>query len=386
MAKKDYYDILGVSKNATQAEMKSAYRRLAKKYHPDVNHKDGAEQRFKVIGEAYEVLGNEEKRAAYDRLGHAAFEQASRFGGQSTGYGAPGAGRAYPGFDFTDIFGGFSDPFDLFEEMFGYRSPFGQNSEVRRQGKGEDLFYELALTFDEAVHGVEKEISYPRWQACESCQGRGAKKGSHPQACDQCQGNGRVRSSRSFLGTMFTSVTACPKCGGDGEIISNPCEVCQGSGRERETYKFKAKIPAGINSGMSLRFGGEGDVGERGGVSGNLYLRFKVKPHKFFERRGDDIYLTVPLSFSQATLGDTIEVPTIDKKVKLKIPAGTQSNTQFRLRGKGVPNLNGPGRGDEYVRVEVKTPGKLSREEKRLFKELKQLEKRPKGVFEQIFG
>lgn len=377
MTRQDYYETLGVSKDSSPAEIKSAYRRLAKKYHPDVNKEEQAEQKFKEIGEAYEVLGNEEKRAAYDRLGHHAFDQAARRGGEA---------YTYPGFDFADIFGGFRDPFDLFEEMFGYRSPFRRTSSVRRESRGEDLFYELTLTFEESVAGAMKEISYPRWQVCDSCQGSGAKKGSRPMVCEQCQGSGRVQSSRSVLGAMFTSVTTCPRCEGEGEVIKNPCESCRGSGRERVTHRFKAKVPAGIEHGMSLRFAGEGDVGERGGTAGDLFLRFKVKPHQFFKRRGDDLYLTIPLAFSQVTLGDMIEVPTIDKKIKLRIPAGTQSNTQFRLKGRGVHHLDDSGRGDQYVRVKVRTPEKLSRGEKRLFEELKELEKKPKGVLNQIFG
>lgn len=380
MPKKDYYEILGVSKNATEAEIKSAYKKLAKKYHPDVNKEAGAEAKFKETGEAYQVLFDAQKRAAYDRLGRAAFDQAQKSGGFGTAYrGAD--------FDFSDIFsGGFRDPFEIFEEFFG-ASPFGfGTARPRQESAGSDLLYELILSFDEAVHGIEKEISYPRQGVCPACQGTGSQKGSRPQACPECEGRGRVRrATQTFLGSLSTIIT-CPTCGGGGEVIANPCQKCRGQGSVRENKKLKINVPAGVDSGDRLRFASEGNAGERGAKSGDLYVQFIVKLHPIFKRQGSDIYLDLPISFSQATLGDVIEVPTIDGQLKLKIPAGTQSGTQFRLKGKGVPYLGRGGRGDEYVRVQLKTPTQLSSQEKKLFEELKNLESQPKSFFNQFFA
>lgn len=388
--KRDYYEILGAARDASTAEIKSAYRKLAKKYHPDVNKNRDANERFKEIGEAYEVLSNAEKKAAYDRLGHAAFDPSM---GQGFGY------QTWPGFDTSagggfdpsagsgQAFGGFRDPFEIFEDFFGFRSPFGATARRQHQRvAGSDILQELEIDFETAAKGGEKEISYQRYVICETCGGSGAERGEKRVACSECGGGGQVRSTRSILGGLFTSVTTCSRCGGEGEIIKNPCSKCSGSGRIRETSKIKLKIPAGVDTGNHLRFSGEGNSGERGSEAGDLYLHFSVKPHQFFRREGDDIYVSVPLTFPQAVLGDIIFVPTIFGEVKLKIPAGTQTGTSFRLKGKGIPRLSKSGKGDEYAEVEVKTPEKLSSQERKLFEQLKEVEKKPKGILDQIFS
>lgn len=380
-SKHDYYEILGVSKNASKTEIKSAYRKLAKKYHPDVNKNGDAEVRFKEIGEAYEVLSNTDKRAAYDRLGHAAFDQSM---GQGFGYQTwPGFGTTPgAGFDFT----GFRDPFEIFEDFFGFRSPFNTTTRRRTTQAGSDILHNLEIDFETAVAGGEKGISYQRYVVCETCRGSGAEKGEKTITCPECNGAGQVRSTHSILGGLFSSVTTCSRCDGAGEIIENPCSKCNSSGQTKETSKLKVKIPAGVDTGTHLRFSGEGNAGERGASSGDLYIHFTVKPHKFFRRQGNDIYVSLPLTFSQAALGSTISVPTISGKIKLKIPAGTQNGTVFRLKGKGVPFVNSKTKGDEYVEVEVKTPEKLSSEAKNLFEKLKEIEQKPKGILDQIFG
>lgn len=380
-SKRDYYEILGVPKNASKTAVKSAYRKLAKKYHPDVNKNGDAAERFKEIGEAYEVLSNTDKRAAYDRLGHAAFDPSM---GQGFGYQSwPGFGTSpSAGYDFT----GFRDPFEIFEDFFGFRSPFRAATRRRTSQAGSDILHELEIDFEAAVTGGEEEISYQRHAVCETCNGSGGEKGEKAVTCPECNGAGQVRSTRSILGGLFTSVTTCPRCGGTGEIIENLCSKCNGSGQIKETSKLKVKIPAGVDTGTHLRFSGEGNAGERGTEAGDLYIHFTVKPHKFFRRQGNDIYVSLPLTFSQAALGDTISVPTISGKIKLKIPAGTQSGTSFRLKGKGVPFVNSKTKGDEYVEVEVKTPEKLSSQAKKLFEKLKEIEQKPKGILNQIFG
>lgn len=373
MSKKDYYEILGVSKNATQQEIKAAYKKLAKKYHPDVNKNDPqAESMFKELGEAYQVLSDGEKRAAYDRLGHAAFDQAARSG--FSGY------RAY-NINFEDLFGGgFRDPFDIFNEFFG-TSPFGFSAAGTRgqaSQQGNDLLYELALDFDEAVHGVEKEISYERRGSCTVCKGSGAASGSSKVTCPTCGGQGQVRETSQIFFGAFSTIRTCSQCNGEGVIIEKPCLNCRGRGVTKERKRLKIKVPAGVDTGYHLRFRGEGDAGEQGAPWGDLYVRFEVKPHKFFKREGDDILLDLPISFSQATLGDVTKVPSIDGEVKMRIPAGTQSGTQFRLRGKGVPHFGSYGRGDQFVNVQLQTPQRLNSELKELFEQLRLYEPKPK--------
>lgn len=369
MPKKDYYEILGVAKDATQQEIKTAYKKLAKQYHPDVN-KDNpqAESKFKELGEAYQVLSDSEKRAAYDRLGHAAFDQAARSG--FSGY------KAY-NINFEDLFGGgFRDPFDIFNEFFD-ASPFGfSGTSARRKTpqQGNDLLYEFTLDFDEAVHGVEKEISYERQGSCAVCGGSGAAQGSSKVTCPTCGGRGQVRETSQIFFGAFSTIRACPQCGGAGTIIEKPCSSCRGRGVAKERKRLKIKVPAGVDTGYRLRFRGEGDAGEQGAPSGDLYVRFRVKLHELFRREGDNILLDLVVSFSQAALGDVVKVPSIDGEVKMRIPAGTQSGTQFRLRGKGVPHFGSRGRGDQFVNVQLQTPQKLDRELKELFEKLKEYE------------
>lgn len=346
MAQRDYYEVLGVSRNASTEEIKSAFRTLARKYHPDVNKEPDAEQRFKEINEAYSVLSDPEKRAAYDRYGHA---------------GVNGMG-GMP--DFTTI-----DFSDIFEEFFG----FGMGGGSRRRNaprRGADLSTTVTLTFEEAVFGVEKEIEITRDEVCSTCRGSGAEPGTSPVRCQTCGGRGEVRQTRqTFLGAMV-QVTTCPACGGSGEVISTPCHTCKGRGLERKTVKKIVPIPAGVDNGTQIRLAGEGQPGSNGGPHGNLYIEIRVKEHPFFRRKNDDILLDLNINVAQAALGAEIEVPTIEGKTKLNIPAGTQPGKIFRLKGKGVPNVRGNGRGDQLVIVNVEVPTRLTNEQRELFEKL----------------
>lgn len=387
--KRDYYEILGVSKSATAKEIKSAYRKLALKYHPDRNKEPDANQRFKEINQAYEVLSDGKKRKAYDQYGHAAFDQQTGFGGWDQGAGG-GSYRVYTdgmGFDF----GGFSDPFEIFEQFFGDTSPFGFRASTRRtraqteHGRGDDLRFSLEISFEEAVKGSTKEIQYKRFEKCEVCKGTGTKKGTGVKTCSSCEGTGRQQRVQQTIFGSFATTMVCSTCDGEGKIIEDPCSHCRGLGRARVTKTLSVKIPAGVNTGTEIRYTGDGDVGVRGGGSGDLYLSIRVKPHPYFVRHGNDIHLEIPLTFSQVALGDVVEVPTIDGQVKLKIPAGTQSGTEFRLHGKGVPYLNNSSQGNQYVKVMIKTPQKLTRRQRELFEELQQEEK-PQEFWKQFFG
>lgn len=352
MSKRDYYEVLGVSKGATQDEIKKAYRKLSKKYHPDINKEPGADEKFKEIQEAYEVLSDEQKRAHYDQFGHTDPNQ---------GFGGFGGGADFGGF------GGFED---IFSTFFGGG---GRRRDPNAPRQGADLQYTMTLSFEDAAFGKETEIEIPREETCDSCQGTGAKKGTKPETCSHCHGTGQLSTEQNTPFGRIVNRRVCHYCGGTGKEIKHKCSSCGGSGRVRKRRKISVKIPAGIDDGQQLRVSGQGEPGINGGPAGDLYIVFHIEPHEFFERDGDDIYCEVPLTFVQAALGDEIEVPTLHGKVKLKIPAGTQTGTRFRLRGKGVPNVRGRGVGDQHVIVKVITPTKLTEKQKQLLREFAEL-------------
>lgn len=348
MAKRDYYEVLGVDKNATESDIKKAYRKLARQYHPDVNpgNKE-AEEKFKEITEAYEVLSDPEKRARYDQLGHAGFDP--------NGFGGAGFGG--------QDFGGFGDIFDMFFGGFG-----GQTRKGPR--KGSDLRFDLTIEFEEAAFGAEKTISLPRWETCSACQGSGAKKGTHAETCPRCRGTGQVAHTQRTPFGQFQTIRTCPECQGEGKVIRHPCPQCNGKGKVRKVKQVQIKIPAGVDTGSRLRMAGEGEAGELGGPPGDLYIYISVKPHKYFERHGDDIYYELPINFVQAALGAEVEIPTLEGKVKFKIPEGVQTDTVFRLKGKGIKNIQGYGKGDQHVKIKVVTPRGLTAEQKELLRKL----------------
>ncbi len=344
MANKDYYSILGVEKGASDEELKKSYRKLAMKYHPDRNQGDKeAEEKFKDINEAYQVLSDPQKKAQYDQFGTTDF---------SGGFGGAG------GFDFSGM-GGFEDIFDSF---FGG----GFSSRKRRNGpeRGADLEYTLNLTFEEAVFGIEKEISISKNEKCETCDGSGAKPGTSSKTCDKCGGSGQVRSQRNTPLGSFVTTNTCDKCRGTGNVIENPCSTCHGKGTTRKNKKIKINIPAGVDTGNVLPLRGQGEPGKNGGPNGDLYINIRVTPHKFFTRKGFDIYIEEHISFAKATLGTEIKVATIDGDVKYTVPSGTQPGTVFRLKGKGVPRVNSHGRGDQYVKLIVDVPKSLNEKQK----------------------
>jgi len=348
MAKKDFYEVLGLQKGASDEEIKIALRKLAIKYHPDKNqgHKE-AEEKFKEINEAYQVLSDPEKKARYDQYG-----DADAVGGNYGGYGAEG-------FDFSD-FGGFGDIFDSF---FGGGGGGGR----RKKGgpaRGADLEYTVTLTFEEAVAGVEKEISITRNETCETCGGTGAKAGTQPKTCDKCGGTGQINVQRNTPLGSFMSVSTCDKCGGKGTIITDPCPECKGTGKIRKNRKITINIPAGVDTGNVIPMRGQGEDGTGGGPAGDLYVNIRVTPHKVFKRKGYDIFIDSHISFSKAALGIELKVPTIDGDVKYSVPPGTQPGTVFRLKGKGVPKVNGHGRGDQYVNIVVDIPKSVSAKQK----------------------
>lgn len=350
MAKRDYYEVLGVSKDATEADIKKAYRRLARQYHPDVAKDDpSAPEKFKEVTEAYKVLSDADARARYDQLGHAAFEQ-----------GMGGEGGFNP-------FGGFEDVGDIFDMFFG-----GGRGGRERRGpqKGADLRYDLELDFIEAAFGTEEEIEVPRTETCPHCHGNKAEPGTPIITCETCGGKGEVQQVHQTPFGRMVNVSTCPRCRGEGKFAKQPCSECRGAGIVQRRRRIKVKIPAGVDTGMRVRAAGEGEAGTRGGPAGDLYVFVTVKPHPFFQREGDDVVCEVPVSFTQAALGDEIDVPTLEGKAKLKVPEGTQTGTSFRLRGQGIPSVRGYGRGDQRVRIKVVTPTKLSAHQKELLKEL----------------
>ncbi|WP_347253292.1 molecular chaperone DnaJ [Leminorella grimontii] len=346
MAKKDYYEILGVGRDADEREIKKAYKRLAMKHHPDRNQGDkDSEEKFKEIKEAYEVLTDPQKKAAYDQYGHAAFEQGGMGGG---GFGGGFGGGA----DFNDIFG------DVFGDIFGGRR--------QRASRGADLQYTMTLTLEEAVRGVAKEIRIPTLAECDVCHGSGAKAGTSATTCSTCHGSGQVQMRQGFFAVQQT----CPTCHGRGKIIKDPCTKCHGQGRVEKTKTLSVKIPAGVDTGDRVRLSGEGQAGENGAPAGDLYVQVQVKQHPIFERDGNNLYCEVPISFAMAALGGEIEVPTLDGRVSLKIPAETQTGKLFRMRSKGVKSVRGGSQGDLLCRVVVETPVKLNEKQKELLKEL----------------
>lgn len=346
-SQRDYYDILGLPRGAGADEVKSAFRKLARQYHPDVNKESGAEEKFKEVNEAYSVLSDDQKRAAYDRYGHA---------------GLSGLGGGSPDFS------GFGVE-DIFESFFG---GFGVRSGANRRGprRGEHIRYPLTITFEEAVNGVQKEIHYTRHEVCETCRGSGAEPGTTPVRCATCRGSGEVRQVRqTFLGSMV-NVTTCPNCRGAGEVINTPCHTCHGQALVQKARSLVVNIPPGVDNGNQIQLTSEGEPGMNGGPNGNLYVAIAVTPHKFFRRQGDNIILEVAVNIAQAALGAEVLVPVVGGQEKLKIPAGTQSGTVFTLRGKGAPRLQRNGRGDLLVIVSLATPTHLNGEQKKLLKEL----------------
>jgi molecular chaperone DnaJ len=349
--KRDYYEVLGLNKGSTDEEIKKAYRKLAKKFHPDVNPDDKTtESKFKEVGEAYEVLSDKEKRARYDQFGHAGVDPNFAAGG---GYGG------FEEVDFGDLFGSF---FGGFGGSTRTRNP---NAPIR----GRDVSYQLTLDFTEAALGCQKDITISRMEACESCKGSGAAKNSSPETCPNCKGTGTVRTTeRTMLGVM-QSTRPCPTCGGKGKIIKDPCSSCNGQGRVRKSKKLTVTVPAGIDHGQTFALRGQGDAGQNGGPAGDANITVAVRAHTLFERDGFDVWCEIPLSFSQASLGDEITVPTLEGKVKYTVPEGTQPGTVFRLKGRGIPFVNGRGKGDQYVRVSIEVPKSLSTKQKQALRD-----------------
>lgn len=366
MSKRDYYEVLGVDRNSTPEEIKKSFRKLARQYHPDVNKEADAEEKFKEVKEAYDVLSDQQKRATYDQFGHVDPNQ---------GMGGPGGGMD---------FGGFGDIFDMF---FGGGGGGRRNPNAPQRGS--DLQYSMTIEFKEAIFGKETDIEIPRTETCDTCRGSGAKPGTKPDTCSVCKGSGQQEVIQNTAFGRIVNRRVCQNCNGQGQIIRDKCGDCHGTGKIKKRKKIHVKIPAGVDEGAQLRITGEGEPGTRGGPPGDLYIIIRVKAHDFFEREGEDIYCEIPLTFAQAALGDEIEIPTLTEKVKLKIPAGTQTDTYFRLKGKGVPRLRGYGQGDQHVKVVVVTPTRLNDEQKELLRQLSKLNgedthEQNKSIFERM--
>lgn len=348
MSKRDFYEVLGLGRDASERDIKKAYKRLAMKYHPDRNSGDaGAAEKFKEVKEAYEILTDGQKKAAYDQYGHAAFEQ-----------GAGGFGGGGGGADFGDIFG------DVFGDIFGG----GRRGGGPRAQRGSDLRYNMELSLEEAVRGCSKEIEVPTLVHCDTCEGSGAKKGTSAQTCGTCHGHGQVQMRQGFFAVQQT----CPTCHGKGKIIKEPCHVCHGQGRKQKNKTLNVKIPAGVDTGDRIRLAGEGEAGEMGAPAGDLYVQVHVKEHHIFERDGNNLYCEVPVSFAMAALGGEVEVPTLDGRVSLKVPTETQTGRMFRMRGKGVKGVRSAAFGDLIVKLVVETPVNLSARQKELLKEFEE--------------
>lgn len=351
MAKRDYYEVLGIERNASDDEIKRAYRRLAKKYHPDLNPGDAeAEAKFKEINEAYNVLINPETRAQYDRFGHE----------------GP-TGQGFGGFDF----GGIDDIFDMF---FG-GTGFGTGSRYRRNApvRGADIRYDLDISFEEAAFGTKKEIEVVRMEPCSECEGTGAKDGTQPVTCTVCNGTGEVSYAQNTAFGRFVNVRTCDRCNGEGTIIEEPCRRCHGRKKVRRARKISINVPAGIDNGQAITLRGEGETGERGGPPGDLYVYITVRPHKIFKRQGYDIYCNIPITFGQAALGAELQVPTLEGKIKYRIPEGTQTGTVFRLRNRGISHLRSNTRGDLYVKVNIEVPKRLNEKQRELIRQFEEI-------------
>lgn len=356
--KRDYYEVLGVSKGATDEEIKKAYRKKAKQYHPDLNPGDKtAEAKFKEANEAYEVLSDKDKRARYDQFGHAGVDPNFGAGGPGGGFGGFG------GFDMGDI-----DLGDIFGSFFG--GGFGGGSSRARSGpmKGDTLRASVSISFEEAAFGCEKAVTVERMEQCDTCHGSGCAAGTTPEVCPDCHGTGTVQVRRQTPMGVFATSSPCPKCGGKGRIIHQPCKDCRGSGMVRKKKTIQASIPAGIDNGQTISIRGQGNAGKNGGPAGDLLITITVRPHELFRREGTSVLCEAPITFTQAVLGAELEIPTIDGKVKYTLPEGTQSGTTFRLKGKGIPSINGRGRGDQYVTVYIETPKNLNKEQKEALK------------------
>jgi molecular chaperone DnaJ len=373
VTKSDYYETLSVSRDASDQELKTSYRKLAMQYHPDRNPDDpAAEERFKECSEAYQVLSDPEKRAAYDRYGHAAFSGGGGGGSPFTGGGGFNGAQ-----DLGDIFG------DLFGEMFNMGG--GGGRKATRVQRGRDLRYDLTLEFEEAVFGIDKEITIRRMETCEDCNGSGAAKGKAAATCTQCGGRGQQRFQQGF----FSVARTCSVCGGTGTLIVDPCTTCRGETRVQTEHTILVKVPAGVEQDTRIRYQGEGEAGKFAGPAGDLYVVLNVKSHKFFERDGDDLHCVMPISFPQAALGTEVELQTLEGPATIKVPEGTQSGKEFKLRGKGVPHLNSHGKGDLIVEIRVRTPNKLNKAQKELLRQLGEtmvVENTPtsRGLFEKV--